>query len=179
MTSETIQTALEGVDERGRYYSPYIARGDDMVPASVGIPGVEEMRGLSDVELAQVAHRFGGSPDIRASLAESESFLKNFNVMPGDDGYAAAMLRLEADSRRVLLGRARQAAQRYETMIVTGGDLTGKRLIVVNESAEPCDACAPLGGRVGTYAELAADNALPWDVCEGGTLCQCCVVEYG
>ena len=176
--SDALTQTLEGVDERGRYFSPYILRGDDQVPYSVQIPSLEEMRELDDASLALVSQRMGWNGDITSRLEESKSFLQTFNVGPTDPSYEVQMERLAANARRQLLGRARRSAQRHETAVALGGDMN-KRVIVVNESAEPCDACAPLGGVVGTYAELAANNELPWEVCEGGSLCQCTVVEYG
>ena len=178
MALRDILPSLPWVDEAGRFYSPFIERGQDGDVASVPIPSLEDLNKLSADELAVVAGRFGWQDTWDNKLSAMDEQLRAFGYDPGNpEAYARAMGRMQVSEEKALLGVARRMSQRYETLEAMGGDLD-KMMIYVNESVTPCEECERLGGMVKTYREFLADGDMPGDRCLGGNNCMCALMEF-
>lgn len=179
MAFEDLIPTPPGFDEAGRYYSPFIERGGTMTPETVNIPSLRDLRELSADELAIVAGRFGWVDTWDARMEAMSGTLQAFGYDPARDkaSWDRAWARMEKAQDTALLGVSRRLSQRYETQQAIGGD-TGRMMIYVNESDDPCEECEALGGTVKTYAEFVADGDMPGDRCLGGNNCMCALVEY-
>lgn len=161
-------------DVSGSFYSPALERGGDNVPALVELPSKADMLSLSTSELYSVGTRYGYIAPAEMRIQH----LEGFNLRPGDPRYERAMERLKANMRPAILGNARRMATRHETLRSVNGN-TKQRMIYLNESAEPCEECEPLGGTEKTYAEFVTDGDLPGDRCLGVNYCLCTAMATG
>ena len=159
-----------GVD--GRFYSPWIERGSTGIPQSVPMPSMAEMRNMDAGQLSGVMERYGYVDSIDARIDMNKEFLRRFNINKGDARWDDEMARLKDKQQIAMLGQTRRLATRHETLRSIDGKLNQK-MVYINESSEPCDECAPLGGQEGTYQEFAQNGMLPGDRCLGGDNCLC------
>ncbi len=165
-------------DDRGRMFSPFIERGSDNVPRAVNVPTAAQLKGMSTGQLTSVANRFGYSNTIDEQMRIHGGFLNRFGIMQGDPRWDAEMSNLQGNIKRSLVGHTRQLAQRHETLSAIDGK-TNTEMIYINESAEPCEECEPLGGTEGTYAWFVESGNLPGDRCLGGANCLCTLSAVG
>lgn len=166
------------IDARGRAWSPFIERAGGATPSSVSLPTPVEMRGMDASQLAETLSHYGMSPtpDVQVDLASQ--YLERFNITSTDPRWEREMERLTGDMERLpLLGAARRATERYETLVAADGELD-KESVYLAEGADPCEECLELAGDVMTLRERIDSGAMPGDRCLGGTLCQCAVAIY-
>jgi len=172
LIDQILNPPAEWVDERGRFFSPWIERGSDGIPRTVPVPSLQDMKGMSVGDLASTCERYGYVDSIDARVDMNKEFLRRFNIGPTDSRYGFEMDRLKDKQQIAMLGQTRRLATRHETLRSIDGNLNQK-LVYINESSEPCDECAPLGGQEGTYQEFAQNGMLPGDRCLGGDNCLC------
>ena len=162
----------ESMGPDGRFYSPWIERGSDGVPRSVAMPSLPDMRGMTTGQLNGVCERYGYVSTWDTDVDINKGYLARYNISKSADPakYAREMERLRVNNQRAMLGHTRRLAQRHEQLSAIGGNLDQK-IMIINESSEPCSECEPLGGLVDTYRNLVANNQIPDEVCEGSCMC--------
>jgi hypothetical protein len=117
----------------------------------------------------------GMSDPVKLRQAQSK-YLERFNITPDDPRYEAEMERLAENGTRFMLGEARRVAERQQTMHEINGDLTQNVVYIAEDDENTCDECPELNGEEGPYIQLARNNMLPGDRCEGGNNCRCIIV---
>jgi len=178
LIDQILDPPAEWVDAQGRFFSPWIERGSDGIPRTVPVPTLADMKGMSVGDLASTCERYGYVDSIDARVDMNKEFLRRFNIGEGDPRWGPEMDRLRDKQQVAMLGHTRRLATRHETLRGSGGDLNA-RFVYINESAEPCDECAPLGGTEMTYREFAENGMLPGDRCLGGDNCLCTLMRVG
>lgn len=156
----------------GTFYSPWIERGSDGVPKSVPMPSMADMRGMDAGQLSGICERYGYVPTWDNQIDVNKGFLARYNISKSADPekYAREMGRLADNNKRAMLGHTRRLAQRHETLSAIDGNVN-QRMMIINESDEPCEECEPLGGVEDTYRNLVADGKIPDEVCLGSCMC--------
>jgi len=170
------------MDDRGRFYSPWIERGSDGVSKSVQMPTIQDMCGMTAGELNTVCERYGYVPTWESEIDVQKGYLARYNIGPKlpngkpDPRYAREMARLTENNQRAMLGHTRRLAIRHETLRALEGNID-QRVMIINESDNPCPECEPLGGIEDTYRNLVANNQIPDEVCLGA--CMCTLMRVG
>jgi hypothetical protein len=162
----------------GTFYSPWIERGSDGVPHSVPMPTMADMRRMTTGELSGVCERYGYTTTWDNAIDVNKGYLARFNISKSADPakYAREMKRLKVNGQRAMLGHTRRLAQRHEQLSAIDGNVN-QRMMIINESDEPCEECEPLGGYEDTYRNLVADGKIPDEVCLGS--CMCTMMRVG
>jgi len=157
----------------GRFYSPYIERGNDNVPRSVPMPSAADLRGMDTDARYEALSRLGYIKPAEQEMDMQRRYLERFNITKDDPRFDEEMKRLGgAERKQHLLAASRRAMERQETMVALDGD-TSKDTIYLNEGDDPCEECEPLDGEIMPYAERVAEGKMPGDRCLGGDLCLC------
>lgn len=162
----------------GRFYSPWIERGSDGIPSAVTMPTLPDMRGMTTGELNGVCERYGYVPTWEGNIDIQKGYLARYNISKSVDEkkYNREMNRLTENNQRAMLKHTRRLAQRHETLSALDGNVN-QRVVIVNESDEPCEECEALGGHEDTYRNLVADGKIPDEVCLGA--CMCTLMRVG
>ena len=162
----------------GQFYSPWIERGSTGVPTSVPMPSLAQMRGMDTGQLSGLCERYGYTPTWESQIDINNGYLARYNISPSIDKahYDREMARLMENNQRAMLGHTRRLAQRHEQLAALDGNVN-QRVMIINESAEPCEECEPLGGLEDTYRNLVANNQIPDEVCLGACMCTVMAVE--
>jgi hypothetical protein len=162
----------------GKFYSPWIERGSDGVPRSVPVPSLADMRGLTTGQLNSVCERYGYVNTWDSQVDINNGYLARYNISKAADPlkYDREMARLTENNQRAMLGHTRRLAQRHEQLSALDGNVN-QRVLIINESDEPCEECDPLGGLEDTYRNLVANNQIPDEVCLGS--CMCTLMRVG
>jgi len=168
----------DSMDAQGRFFSPWIERGSDGIPTSVPMPTLAEMKGMTVGQLNGISERYGYVDTPDSAIDINKGYLARYNISKSTDPakYAREMDRLVANNQRAMLGHTRRLAQRHEQLSAIGGNVN-QRVMIINESDEPCEECEPLGGLEDTYRNLVANNQIPDEVCLGS--CMCTVMRVG
>jgi len=126
-------------------------------------------------QLNGICERYGYTETWDSTIDINKGYLARYNISKSKDPakYAREMERLRVNNQRAMLGHTRRLAQRHEQLSAIDGNLD-QRMMIINESDEPCPECEILGGLVDTYRNLVANGQIPDEVCLGA--CQCSVV---
>lgn len=156
------------LDDAGRAWSPFLERGEDMVPTGTRVPSPHELSMPRSpeqaAELDRLTHRYlnGRTPDLE--MRSRSEFLKRYGITPGDPRWAREQDRLQNGQRgRIQLGMARRLSERYETMAASGGDMTAE-CVYIAEGEEPCEECSAIAGDTMTLGERINEGLMPGDV---------------
>lgn len=161
----------------GKIVAPNIGRAGP-VPVIKPLPDIAAMHAMDDGDLWAFLVEMG-VVDGRAFAAGAEQIANRLmRVPPGTGDFDSLLDRMmESEGHRALVGMARRAKERWQTLEALDGDIAAELVRISEGDDHVCENCEALAGATGTLADHEAIGAPGAASCLGGDYCRCQIVR--
>ena len=171
---ELLKEAAQGYLDDNRFITPGLRH--DGPPELNRLPNIDDMRNLTNEELAKLLEHYGILEPIGMQQTAAMDYVRRMMPLRSEEDIRAAYNELINNERRQLLGLNRRVAQQWSTLDAIDGDMEKEMIWIAEDDEATCDSCAPRSGEIATFREWKQRGMPGAEVCRGGDYCRCDLV---